>query len=193
MNRRLFLAWPLGSAERRRISAVMTRVIHGAGGVLRPVPEGSEHLTVVFLGEREVRTRELLAALRPLRGIPGFGIRFRGVRVFPESGRPRLVCLRVEQGSRELLSLAEAVRGLLEPLFVDLAGYRLKPPHVTLARFKRGSRRRDARAVEDLLESGGGACWEASDRVEKVTLVRSLLSHHGPSYETLAEIALAES
>ncbi len=191
MTRRLFLAWSLSSENRRAAAGPMAGVLESAAGALRPVPEGSEHLTLVFLGERDVPLQDLIEAWAPVREIECFRIRLGGARVFPGSGRPRVVCLDTREGQDELVTLAETARGALETFLPDLAQYRVKPPHVTLARFRRGARRLERRAVEEQLDSSGMADWAAADQVENIELVRSDLSHHGPSYTTVGEIALA--
>jgi len=169
----------------------MAPVLAAARGALRPVPRDSEHLTLVFLGERDHGAEELLRALAPLAAGAGFRIRLGSAEVFPRRGRPRLVCAPVAEGADELQALAARARGCLEPLLPDLAAYREKPPHVTLARFDRGAGGRDRRAVTDLLATAGVAAWTAWDRVDGVELVASQLSPRGPAYTTVGEIALA--
>ncbi len=170
----------------------MAAVVAASAGLLRAVPSGSEHLTLVFLGDRERPVEEVVAALAPLGERRRFAMRLGGARVFAGRGRPRLVSLDVAWGGEEVSALAEEVRSLLTPLFPDLDDYRLKPPHVTLMRFRRSARRRDGRRVEEELVRHSLASWTASETVATVDLIRSELTSSGARYSTVGEIGLCD-
>jgi len=188
---RLFVASLLSAVIRRQLSSLGRELERATGGLLRPVPENSEHLTHVFLGERREPVEDLLSALAPISCFARLPIGLGRAGVFPGRGRPRLVCLQVSDPSDGLQVLAAAVHQRLSPLLPDLGGHSSKTPHVTLARFRRGARRRDASAVEAQLTRSGLATWVGSDTVAAIELIQSRLSAAGASYEVLHRIPLA--
>ena len=169
---------------------MLGEVVDGSQGLLRRVASGSEHLTHVFLGERDASPSDVLKALKPVERLRRFHIRLGGARVFMGRGNPRLVCLDVLEGEDAISDLADRTRRALEALFPELAGYRLKKPHVTLARFSRRARRSDGRRVEDALGSAALGAWQGEDSIERVELIMSQLTAAGARYETLGSVAL---
>lgn len=187
---RLFFASPLSSESRRFLTLQTHALLNLSEGLLRAVPDGSQHFTHVFLGECARTTAELREALRPIERQPRPRVSIGGAHVFSGRKRPRLVCLEALENSYALAELSEAIRLRLLPLLPDLDDYRIKKPHVTLARFGRRARIRDATRVEDLLAGGELAAWTRKETLSSVELVRSELSHQGARYETLATIPL---
>jgi 2'-5' RNA ligase len=154
------------------------------------VPEDSEHLTHVFLGERGEPVESFLSALAPIARFAKLPIGLGRAHVFPHRGRPRLVCLEVFDPADGLPALAFAVHRRLSLLLPDLADHPPKTPHVTLARFRRGARRRETSEVEAQLARIGLATWVGSDTVASVELIESRLSAAGARYEVLHRVAL---
>lgn len=187
---RLFLASYLSADAQRTLSAEIATVIAAIPGALRPVPASSEHFTHAFLGESARPVAEILDALAPIANTGRVAIRLGGARVLRGRGRPRLICVGVLDGERDLQALGVAIRDRLAAFFPALAAQRETPPHVTLARFTRRARRRDGHAVEALLARRGPTAWELPAIIERIELVHSRLTPRGPIYETLGEIIL---
>ena len=188
---RLFVASRLGSSKRQEIAPLVAELVGASRGLLRPVARGSEHLTHVFLGDRDVQSEDVLETLDSIKRLRPFRIRLGRARVFMGRGNPRLVCLDVLQGEDKVAELAEHSLKALQRLFPNLADYRLKTPHITLARFSRRARRRDGRQVEADLASRGLGSWQGEDWIGRVDVVRSELSQTGARYETLGSVELS--
>ena len=75
--------------------------------------------------------------------------------------------------------------GLSDNLQQSMA--RPKPPHVTLARFRKHTDREAARRVEESLSRRFDSTGVRSDRLTGVQLVKSTLTPKGPIYESIGE------
>ncbi len=188
---RLFLASRLSAPNRHFFSKAIARLIEASQGAVRPVPRDSEHLTHLFLGAKSQRSVEkILTILAPTSEHPGFPICLGRTRVLYGRAGPRVLYAELVEGASRLSALAETMRQRLQGEFPELAGLRLKMPHVTLARFRRGATRRDGRVAETLLEDSSLAEARRHDKVEKIELISSVLTDAGPIYETVGEIVL---
>ena len=169
----------------------------GLQRVLRPYfedatwvrPEGL-HLTLKFLGETpEDRIPAIRGACeRAVRSFPAFSLELRGVGVFPDWRRPRVLWVGAHSADDPLVALQSAVERALEPL-----GYppETRPfvPHLTLARVKRSH----PAAVQKFLEREKAALERSYGvvRVDRVTLFESRLHPQGAVYTPLAHFSLA--
>ncbi|MCS7312187.1 MAG: RNA 2',3'-cyclic phosphodiesterase [Acidobacteria bacterium] len=168
----------------------------GLQQVLRPYfieatwvrPEGL-HLTLKFLGDTpEDRIPTIQDACgRAVRPFSAFSMELKGVGVFPDWRRPRVLWVGVQTAVETLGALQAAVERAVEPL-----GYppETRPfiPHLTLARVKRSHpavlqklREREKTA----LEGSYGVIW-----VRQVTLFESRLHPQGAVYTPLAHFPL---
>jgi len=144
------------------------------------------HLTLVFLGEvADSVGEEITARLGTALEAPQFWIRLGAAGRFPPTGRPRVLWLGIEEGTRGVATAHGAVLTRLDGLAFRREDRSLAP-HLTLARFKGGGSDSDRRAI---------ASWSvgSSDRglVDHVTLYRSRLSPRGPDYTALAQAPLS--
>lgn len=175
---RVFVGVPVDAAVAARISAVRTDF--GAGAV-RWIPTENYHLTLKFLGDvEEPRIAAIRAALREtLVGTACFRVTARGLGVFPDARRPRV--LWVGLAAPELTRVAGRVERGLEALGFERATAPFRP-HVTIGRWRRGG-------------SGGVPVREELPRwrdhdfgefaVDAATLFRSTLRPDGAVYDPL--------
>jgi 2'-5' RNA ligase len=145
---------------------------------LRPVAREALHVTLCFLGWREVAEVEAIAeaATGVAAAVPGLGL---GEPVWLPRRRPRLLALGIEDAGAACESLHSAVSDALA------AGAFFEPerrpffPHLTVARVRGAARRdlhRDRPAPPPPLRFEGAA----------VTLYRSRPTAAGATYEPLA-------
>ena len=187
LTQRLFVASSVACA--RGPASMLEEVAHCSDG-LRTVPKGSEHVTHVFLGERALDVERLERALAPVADLAPVTLALGGVGVFPARGRPRLLCRNVVDNASEVRRLSATVLDCLRRLLPDLEGYRLKPPHVTLARFGRRAGPADARRTRRLIETHGLDRWSDLETLRRVEIVRSELHPGGARYATLSTLEL---
>jgi 2'-5' RNA ligase len=188
---RLFYAAFLDPENRRSYEALIAKVIADVGNVIRPVPSGSQHQTLAFLGDiddREVgRYVEILELTKDFPEIP---FTLRHPAILYGRGTPRLVKADLDEGSERALALQKALR--LEtgedPRTLER---RLKHPHVTLARFRKNANKAVAHKVVDALSRLEDPGMIRTDRLSSVHLVKSTLTPSGPIYESVAESMLA--
>jgi len=175
---RTFVALELGEDVRRRIGDLASGLRPTLPGVRWVRPEGC-HLTLRFLGdatpeqvERLQETLEGIAAASPVSDAA-----IRGLGVFPERGQPRVLWLglTVDPSVRALQAACERV--------AVGAGFaperRTFEPHLTIGRWRDGSRRPDLPAA-DL----------GSAPLDTLTLFRSELRPGGSLYTPLRRLAL---
>lgn len=175
------------------ITPSLVQLIVNAIDELRPRFEGIRwvspsnfHLTLKFLGDiPDSQVNDLFAALtQQLRPFPRCTINAKGLGVFPDVKRPRI--LWVGLTSDQLVEMARRIDEGLQPL-----GFapekRAFAPHLTIGRW-----RQIERAPKDLarvLEK-----WGATDfgrcQVNEVILFQSILRPMGAEYHKLKTVAL---
>lgn len=148
------------------------------------------HLTMKFLGEM---SEEHLATLGECGadvcgGIDPFEITLGRLGAFPALKRPRVLFYQIEDGAASLESLAAR---LDERLFEALGIPRETRPfraHATIARVKKEL----SREISDRLRAAPPLAG-ASQKVEKLSLMKSQLRPQGAIYHPLKEFALSKS
>lgn len=167
------------------------RVISASGGLLRSVPPGSAHLTHAFVSHApDDRIAELIGAIETVAARHrAFDIRFDTPFVLYGGSEARLVCAPVTSGIAALSSLAADCVGELTGVLSRDAVSSSKSQHVTLARFRKRTPRREGRQIEKHLS--GIASY--GDRVTRLQLMVSQLAPAGPVYTPLVDAALGVS
>ena len=182
---RAFVAIEIAPEIIARISAVIDELAPRIAGI-RWVGAGNFHLTLKFLGnidERQIDTigAALAAALRPF---PRLTINAKGLGVFPDPRRPRILWVGLV-GSQ--LSLLKAkVDSALTPLDF-LPEERTFTPHLTIGRWRQGARAE--RALESELSKWREHEFGATD-VREVILFQSDLKPAGAIYRRLKVVTL---
>lgn len=186
---RAFIAIELTAPILERLGDLQSRMQQDLPpGLLRWVrPEGI-HLTLVFLGEIPVEQVDRIAEAlgEACAAYAPFTVSIAGIGCFPNTRRPRVVWVGVEEQSGALACLQRDVEGALELLGFPPEGRRFSP-HLTLGRVKGGGRQ----ALEVLgtyVEQARVRVGEM--RVEGVHLIRSDLQPGGAVYTELAVVAL---
>jgi 2'-5' RNA ligase len=159
------------------------------GGSVKPVPTGSMHLTLKFIGEIAVPAGDLVASMDSAAAphIP-FVLRPSGAGAFPGWSRPNVAWIGFDDGDA-LRSLALSVENAL---YSDLSiplDTRPFSAHLTLARLKGPC---DVRAVRAAAEACASAL--ASDGytvpVGSISLMSSTLTPRGPVYDEVGRAPL---
>jgi len=169
--------WRAADELRERISGV------------RWVSRENLHLTVKFLGNIEAaQITQIAAAVRSrLSPFSRFTISAKGLGVFPEHGRPKV--LWVGLTGKQLTELAANVASCLTPL-----GFapeeRSFTPHLTIGRWRRFDR--PPRSLQRELENWRGRSFGESP-VNEVILFQSELNPAGSIYRRLEAFALGKS
>jgi 2'-5' RNA ligase len=185
MDFRCFVAVELPDALKDLIGKG-TEHLRSRGGKVRWTPARNFHLTLKFLGETpESMLPDIEARLgEAVKGHGAFSVRFRGVGVFPDPRRPRVIWIGVEN-PEPLQRLQAGVEEALVSLGFEDEG-RPYNPHLTLGRVK------DPRGAGPLM--GALREMEQADfgqmRVQGVSLVRSDLGPGGSRYTRLFRVAL---
>ena len=152
----------------------------------------SIHLTLQFLGDVAPGKVEAIAdALREVcAGRVSFTFHLRGLGVFPNPNRPRVVWVGIEEPSGTLVALQKGVSQALIPLGFE-PEKRAYTPHLTVGRAARNAGRRELAEVGDLItRSEVGTLSQML--VEQITLMKSDLQPSGAVYTPLAVLALGK-
>lgn len=171
---RLFIAVKVPGASRlQEATAALVRTLPG----LRPVPPGSWHITLRFLGEQASAE----PALRALEGLPRgpVPILLQGIGAFPTAARARVLWAGAQAPGLD--AVAAAVRQATAAL---APAERPFVAHVTLGRLDPPLDARKALAPLEAFEGGSGMIGE-------VVLYRSDPGPAGPAYTALAARPLA--
>lgn len=164
----------LGLALPEDIRARMAGLCAGVPGARWIAPENL-HLTLRFLGETEENTaRHIAAHLSRVKASP-FDLSLKGVGHFGSSRRLRSLWAGVEP-SPSLTDLQEKIETSVQRAGLPPEG-RNFTPHITLARFKSGTRVK----LGDYL-SGNALFTAGPFTVDGFVLFSSHLSHKGASY-----------
>lgn len=187
---RLFVASFLSADNLECYESVVSGLISDVPDTIRPVPPGTQHLTIVFLGDVQVddlpTCEEVLESVREIDAVP---FTLTPPRILYARRSPRLVCV-------DLATEKERVFAFQTLLFERLAQRlptritRPKPPHITLARFRRRVRREAASQVSESISKRHDSSVIRKDVLTEVQLVRSTLTPDGPIYEGIGRAKL---
>jgi 2'-5' RNA ligase len=175
---RLFVALDLPPAVRRGLAELGAKLSPFVTGARWTRPEGM-HVTLKFIGHiPDERLPEFRAALAPIRSAESVELRYRGVRFFPNSRRPRVLYCGVN-ASPNLAELAAQAGRAVEPLGVARES-RDFVPHLTLARLDSSDCKELVSAVEGTQHTDFGTARET-----EFHLYESMLKTGGSEYEKL--------
>lgn len=150
------------------------------------VGRDNTHVTLKFLGGVEAGRLDAVAmALRAaVAERAAFHLVLQGLGAFPSAGRPRVLWAGVGEGAAAVGDLAGRVDSALAPLGFPRE---LRPftAHVTLGRVRTS---RPDRGLDEALAAGGAF---GSQRVARVSLMRSDLSPRGARHTELTSLPLA--
>jgi 2'-5' RNA ligase len=188
---RAFVAAPLSESLLRELARLERRLEERVPRrSVRWVQPGSIHLTLKFLGDTSTEKlpgiTQALAAVA--RNAPVSTFTVGGIGCFPNTRRPRVVWVGVQEPTGRLAALQDAIEEVLAPFGYEPEG-RGFTPHLTLGRVRRKVRHSDVTQVGEVVAGTevGQLAEVVADRFE---LIRSVLRPTGAEYTTLETFAL---
>lgn len=158
------------------------RLLEDSGADLKTVETENIHITLMFLGDVEESWLVELTNKITQMSFKPFKIEFKGVGVFPNLSKPRVVWAGISKGLEQLnlvyKDLEAKVSGMGFKL--DEKGF---SPHVTLARVRSGKNR--DKLVELLRNLEDDFLGEMI--AKRIRLKKSLLTSEGPIYSTITQ------
>ena len=184
---RAFVAIEIDHAMIQGIFATTNELRQKISGI-RWTPQTNCHLTLKFLGDVDAGQIEAIGQVleRELSLFPRFTINAKGLGVFPDATRPRVLWVGVE--GKPLAELAERVEKALTSL--GFAQEKRKfTPHLTIGRWRQF--KRSDKNLTDAL-----AKWQERDfggsTVHEVVLFQSILNSSGAEYRRLKAARLRD-
>jgi 2'-5' RNA ligase len=183
---RLFLAVELDESLKEVVNSLM-EPLRKTGADVKWVQRANLHMTLKFLGEVADEKLGLIVetARRALACCARFDIGLGGVGTFPPAGKPRVIWIGIEDARAQLAAMSRS----LEEAFAQV-GFppedRPFKPHLTLGRV------RSPKGVERLRPALAKTAVPATKpmTVDKVLLIKSVLTSAGPIYTVLERIDL---
>jgi 2'-5' RNA ligase len=154
-------------------------------------PEGI-HLTLKFLGDTPVgQVDQVKAALAEAAAEVGsFRVTVRGLGCFPNTRRPRVIWVGLEEPTGALQRLRDAVEAHIAPIGFPTERRRFSP-HLTLGRVQRRATSSEVREIgQRVAASAVGLVGEME--AATVSCIKSDLKPSGAVYTTLLETQLQE-
>lgn len=187
MGKRLFVSVDLdGMAD--AIAAVQERFVNASG--VRPTDPAQTHVTLQFLGDTDgERIDDVVAAIEAAveeSGVGPFEAAFGGLGVFPSLAYVSAIWVGVRAGGQELSALHDAIETRTTALGFEPDKHDFTP-HATIARMDHAGGKE---LVQRQVREGDPALGTLA--VDEVRLTESVLGPDGPSYETVATVALPD-
>lgn len=183
---RSFIAVDLDDQKLLQSIVAAQQTLSRAGGDLKLVEPQNIHITLRFLGEiRQELVQDIIEQMKEVRFSP-FTARFKGVGVFPNAHRPRVVWIGIEDGAKEMSEISNTLEKGLRTLRVqpDNRGF---TPHLTIARVRSGRNISElSRTISEMQDMEFGSIG-----VNSVRLKKSTLSSSGPTYEDIYRLQAA--
>lgn len=188
---RAFIAIDLPEDVRRELGRRIENLQNGMPGLpVRWVRPGGIHLTLRFLGDTQPeQVSEMQQGLTELGAAnPGFTLIIGGLGCFPNSRRPRVIWVGVEEKTGALDQLQRGVEGLCRKLGFP-PDRRSFSAHLTLGRVRQGGEARTGDEFGRFVEADQGDML-GQVLVEEMVLFQSELKPDGAVYRRLATARL---
>ena len=190
---RAFIAIPLPSALLTKLATLQRRLDRRVPPrSVRWVRTETIHLTVKFLGDTPTSKlpdiKQALAAVG--KHVPACTFTAEGLGCFPNTHRPRVVWVGIQEPTGRLEALQQAIEEIVAPLGFPPEGRKFSP-HLTLGRIGRRASRSDAALVGQVVaETDVERLAEVA--ADHFCLIRSVLKPSGAEYAVLEEFLLQE-
>ena len=183
---RTFIAIKLTPEIISNISKVQEE-LKRSGAEVRWVKPENIHLTLKFLGHitKEELERVKLITREALNPFMPFEVSISGLGAFPVIKHPRVIWAGIDKGKERLKEVASHIEESLAKIGFAKEK-RTFSPHLTLGRAKSAKGRE--RLITALTRSEATNLGKIS--ADKVSIMKSQLTPHGPIYTTLEEIPL---
>lgn len=191
---RLFLAVPLTEAVAAQVAS-LTSDLATLNWPVRWVRPEAAHITLHFLGDTAPERAELLRLALPaaVASISSFSLTTAQLGVFPNSRRPRVIWLGLDDPAHRLAQVHEALASTLRSLGFPVEDRRFSP-HITLGRVREApatDAERLAASVQHHLTRQSELLSPLPLPVNEVILFRSVLSRDGARYTPLVHAKFA--
>lgn len=188
---RAFVGSRLSEHDEAELDAACRLLVEAGAGRLRAVPVGTLHLTYAFLA---VLPDDRLASAANVvdgvaRDVRVHAVTFGAPSVLYGGREARLVLLPATEGAEWLATLSRRVAAALAATLPDVRVSATPAPHVTIARFRRGTLRQQASGVTTAIAERLAA-FRLTTVVDAVQVFESELTASGPRYRIRHESRL---
>jgi 2'-5' RNA ligase len=188
---RVFIAMPLPDSLLKQLAGLQRRLEEQMPHrSVRWVQTNGIHLTLEFLGDTPTDKlpgiKQALAAVA--RSAPVSTFTVGGISCFPNTYRPRVVWVGVQEPTGRLAALQDAIEEVMVPFGFKPEG-RGFTPHLTLGRVGRKARRDEVTRVGEVV-AGTEVDQLAEITADRFELIRSALKPTGAEYTTLETFVL---
>lgn len=155
------------------------------GADIKPVEDENIHLTIRFIGEvPEALVRALCDEIKNVK-YPKFQMHIKGIGVFPNMSRPRVIWAGVSEGADRLIDLAKIIEAIVRKIGIPPDREEFVP-HITIARVK-GLRNIDKliKAIYNFTNIDFGV-----SEITGIYVKKSVLTPRGPIYSNLCSVNL---
>lgn len=191
---RLFVCTWLGADNQRFYADLVADLIASSGGLLHAIPQASAHITYAFLAR--VDDRELGAIADAVRGVASrhgpIAIQLGPPSILYARAEARLVYTPITHGAETIAQLGHDIVKELDRRLTDVEPSGSRAPHVTLARFRKHTRRGTARVASVALERSGWGSEARADQIAEIQIVSSELTAAAPRYVTLFRATMTD-
>jgi RNA 2',3'-cyclic 3'-phosphodiesterase len=187
---RAFIAIELPQETKDTLARLQAK-LKMAGADVKWVEPKNIHLTLKFLGEIEEQTQNrIITQLEAISSaVKNFDICLTCCGAFPNTDSPRVIWAGIEQGDKEVYTLAKAIETHLESISIPKENREFSS-HITLGRTRSSKNRHElAKTISRLNLKTLKEQFTAS----KITLFKSTLTPCGPIYEMIKEFPLSGS
>ncbi len=183
---RLFVCTWLCPDNQALYGDLIANLVASSRGALRAIPKDSAHITYAFLARVQDRALDgIVDAVRDVaaRHVP-IAIQLGPLSILYARAEARLVYAPIVHGAHTLAELGSDIVAALERRLPGTEIGGSHSPHVTLGRFRKHTRRGEARATSLALERGAVGSQHRADEIAEIQIVSSELTATGPEYVT---------
>ena len=179
---RCFLAFDIENKEVIKKVQRVQQLLFKTGAALKIVNPENVHITIRFLGNTPLNIINKISNKLQEIEFNSFPIEIRGIGVFPNLKRPRVVWIGIKQGSEQLKIIFNQIEPKLNKIGFtpDRKGF---SPHLTIARVKSG-KNRDV-LINFIKENSGYDFGRI--KLKSLKLKKSDLLPKGPVYTTIKQ------